>query len=327
MQGPVIEPIDDQVVTVGDDLRFELHADQPGVDWSFASSIPGVEDRAAVFDRGGGDALFHYRPDARDVGRWVFDFRAEGGGGVSIESASIEVRPPSDAAPVFLRPLGAGASVEADCIELDVVVADPDSTSVAIRQVEPLIAGAALVPDGALSATWRWCPDAAQRAQPRHLLTLAADDAVHPPSLLRYQLVLPGGCVDDPHEEDDGPATERWLDLDHAPARSAGDQICAGDDDWFGLALYPGETLHVVARFDVAPDGGTGGGPGGGGDLDLRLDDDAGVTVARALAAGSDESLAFSSDGGGLYHLVVQGWQDAENAYDLCAGLTAGDCP
>jgi hypothetical protein len=318
VQGPVVEPVDDQIAVVGRELRLELHADQPDLSWSFASSILGVEDRAAITARDGGGALFRFRPDARDVGAWVFDFRAEGGGGASIESAAIEVRPAPAAAPAFLRPLGAGTALDADCVELDVVVADADSPVVDVVQVEPLIAGAALVAAGPLAATWRWCPDAAQRAQDRFLLTLAADDGEHPPALLRYQLVL-RGCLDDAGEEDDGPATERWLDLDQPAARTTGDRICPGDADWFGLGLFPGETLHVVARFPVDA--------AGAGDLDLRLDDDAGATVARAEAPGSDESLAFTSADGGAYHLVVHGWQDAANSYDLCAAVGAGTCP
>jgi hypothetical protein len=27
------------------------------------------------------------------------------------------------------------------------------------------------------------------------------------------------------------------------------------------------------------------------------------------------------------YHLVVRGWQGAQNQYDLCVGLSATDCP
>ncbi|HUS63494.1 MAG TPA: hypothetical protein VMZ28_03085, partial [Kofleriaceae bacterium] len=191
VSGPAIEPVDDQIAVVGDELRVELHADQPDLSWSFASSVLGVEDRAAISARAGGGALFRFRPAAGDVGAWVFDFRAEGGGGASIESATIEVRPAAGVPPAFLRPLGAGTEVDAGCVELAVVVTDADSTAVDILQVEPLVAGAALVPDGPLAATWRWCPDAAQRARDRFLLTLAADDGDHPPVLLRYQLLLP----------------------------------------------------------------------------------------------------------------------------------------
>lgn len=314
VQGPLIEPVEDQVVAVGDELRLELRAGDPA-EWSFWSNAD-TGARATLTARPDG-ALFRFRPSAQDVGRWVFDFRADGDGGASIESAGIEVRPALDAAPVFRRPVGAGTAVDGDCIELDVVVTDQDSTAVAIREVEPRIAGATLVQDGDLTATWRWCPDDGQRGEERFVLTLAADDGVHPAALLRFQLVL-GPCRDDGHEEDDGPATERWTDLDRSPVLFGGNQICAGDDDWYGLELYPGETFTAAARFDA---------PSPAGDLDLFLRDPGGAAVAAAQAVGSAERLTFTSEDGGAYHLVVHGWQGAANAYDLCASLAGSDCP
>jgi hypothetical protein len=311
--GPVIEPIEDQEVAVGDELRLEVWT-AGDVSYHSGSGDPGA--RASLTPRDGG-ALFRFRPVADDVGPWVFDFRADGDRGASVETVHVDVRPALGAAPVFRRPVGAGTEVSGDCIELDVAITDQDSAAVAIRQVEPLIAGAELVPGGALAATWRWCPDADQRAAGRTLLTLAADDGDHPPVLLRYQLVMTG-CRDDPFEEDDGPATERWIDLDLATVRMTGNQICSGDDDWSGFALHAGETVEVHASFDA---------PTAAGDLDLVVQGEDGTPVAVAQEAGSNEHMSVTSEAGGVYHLVVHGWQGASNAYDLCASLDPAACP
>ena len=196
--GPTIDPIDDQVVAVGDELLIEIAATSPDagdVRYDFTSNAPDLGDRAGLARRPDGRAVFRWRPSAEDVGSWIFDFTARDDAGASTESVQIAVRSTigANSIPLFHRPLGAGIAVDAadDCIEVAVETTDQDSREVTIAQEEPLIEGAELLQDGEMSATWRWCPTSDQRAlEDRHLLTLSADDGDSPKAIKRYQIIL-----------------------------------------------------------------------------------------------------------------------------------------
>ena len=41
----------------------------------------------------------------------------------------------------------------------------------------------------------------------------------------------------------------------------------------------------------------------------------------------SNEALTWPISVTGTYYLVVHGWSDSENSYDLCIGLQGSDCP
>lgn len=238
--------------------------------------------------------------------------------------------------PVFRRPIGAGVVVDPSvdpCVELDVLAADEDSLAVNLVEVDPFIAGAELMAVDSHSALWRWCPQPAQREVARHLLTLAAEDGDHPPTILHYQIVLrsaDSGCQDDLAEDDDDTGTARWIDLDQPVYRAAGSQICSGDDDWYGLYLFAGETVNAAASFEAAE---------AGGDLDLHVVDPVGAVVVgcredepvgcttNGQSAGSDERLAWEAPADGTYHLVVHGWDGSRNSYDLCVSLEPDRCP
>ena len=196
--GPAIDPIEDQVVAVGDELSIEIAAtsgDAAGVRYDVTSNAPDLGDRAGLAPRPDGTALFRWRPNAADVGTWVFDFTATDGAGSSTESVQIDVRSTigDSSIPLFRRPLGAGVAIDGadDCVEVAIETTDQDSPEVAIAEEEPLIEGAALLQDGAMSATWRWCPTEEQRAlRDRYLLTLSADDGDGPKAIKRYQIIL-----------------------------------------------------------------------------------------------------------------------------------------
>lgn len=195
--GPDIDPIGDQVVAVGHELSIAIVATSPNgapLLYRFDSNLPGLDDRASIVKRPDGSAVFRFRPSARDIGAWVFDFHAFDDNAISTESIVIDVRSAigNDSIPVFRSPLGAGTVLgnDSDCVELDIEISDQDSTEVMLDEQAPGIAGAELVQTTAMTAIWRWCPSAQQRAAAdRHLLTLIADDGDNPAAIKRYQII------------------------------------------------------------------------------------------------------------------------------------------
>ena len=198
-EAPIIEPVPDQEVAVGDELVLVLHAasrDGPArTAFSVDTDAPHVDERTDLLRRPDGSAVFRFRPSAQDVGRWLFDFRARDSGGTALEEVVVTVRRARPGAgPIFRRPLGAGTALDltrAECADLEVEVSDPDSASLRITQAPPIIAGSALERLGPGQARWRWCPTSAQAtARDRYLLSLSADDGRGPPTLLHFQIVL-----------------------------------------------------------------------------------------------------------------------------------------
>jgi hypothetical protein len=196
--GPTVDPIDDQVVAVGEELVIEIRASNGGnsdIRYEYSSNAPDTSG-AKVSKRPDGTGLFTWTPTAADVGSWVFDFAAADGSGKTTESVAVEVRSAvgSNSLPLFRRPLGAGTAVnavEGECFEISMLVTDQDSTEVTFAEEEPRIEGGTLFQESEFEAIWRWCPTAEQvKAQDRYLLTLSADDGVNPKSLKRYQVIL-----------------------------------------------------------------------------------------------------------------------------------------
>jgi len=196
---PMLEPIDDQLVQVGTELRLELRAsdaDGDALDFSFAADVPGIHDRAALTRSPAGTGVFRWTPMAADVGLWHFDFVASDGAVETTLPVAIEVRSAVGAmsAPVFRAPLGSGTTLDLgqrQCAEVAIAVDDPDSTDVVLAEEEPRIEGAVLDAPGGVAATWRWCPSQAQaNADDRFPLTLSADDGANPKTLKSYLIVL-----------------------------------------------------------------------------------------------------------------------------------------
>jgi hypothetical protein len=197
--GPAIDPIDDQVVAVGDELYIEVHADSPegrALTYAFSSNHPRLGDRATIALRPDGSGLFRWKTTAFDIGTWVFDFTAEGDGGAATESVEIEVRSAigANTIPLFQRPVGAGTALDmtrSECVEVAIEASDQDSLAVTFAEEEPRIEGGELLQDGDMDAIWRWCPTADQlELRDRYLLTLSADDGDNPKAIKRYQIIL-----------------------------------------------------------------------------------------------------------------------------------------
>jgi hypothetical protein len=199
-RGPTLEALDDQVAVVGTELVLALRASDPDgdeVDFTFRAPIEGIQDSARITRRPDGSGLFRWTPLADDLGTWFFDFTARDGDGEDTLTVLVDVRATAaGSAPVFREPLGSGTTLDLDqmpCLDLPVVVEDQDSPMVVLGQEAPLVEGAELHAASGLSATWSWCPNAAQLAEDRHPLVLTADDGANPIVRKNFLVVLRQG--------------------------------------------------------------------------------------------------------------------------------------
>jgi len=205
---PQLDQMDEQIAAVGQELTIQLRAsdadnDEIRYDYNCAELVdlaarplgPSIES----FQNG--LALFRWIPQADDVRPepYQFDFIVSDGKSESRRSTSITVRSQGGSgAPVFVRPIGSGTTLELDnnpCVELAIEVLDTDSTSTELGQEAPLIEGATLEKTGPFTGLWQWCPSPEQlQVQDRFYLRLSADDGENPKTvkLPPYLIVVVG---------------------------------------------------------------------------------------------------------------------------------------
>ena len=186
-EAPEFVGLEDQVGFVGSEIFFEIRATDSEVatlTFEVESTAP-TAGRASLVPAGngnGGSALFRWTPEADDIGIWIFDFVVSDGVNRTVESIAIEVQSIEGGAPVFRQPLGAGTTLDltsTECLNLQVMVEDPDSVDVQITQEEPIIDGSSLE-ETEEGLRWTWCPSSEQVASgDSFVLSLAADDGEH----------------------------------------------------------------------------------------------------------------------------------------------------
>ncbi len=197
-KAPVLGPLSDQVVSVNQPLSFSLLGSDPeGAQLSFSLSTDaeGITRRATLTPAGSDAAVFSWTPLATDIGTHVVGFTVSDGSKSDSRAVTIEVKSSvGNGVPVFRKPLGTGTTLDLatrKCAEVQVEVEDPDSPGVTIEEVEPKIAGAELIQDSGLTATWQWCPSPAQvQAADVHTLRLSADDGDNPKVSKNFVIVL-----------------------------------------------------------------------------------------------------------------------------------------
>ncbi|MDY0063169.1 MAG: pre-peptidase C-terminal domain-containing protein, partial [Myxococcota bacterium] len=121
-------------------------------------------------------------------------------------------------------------------------------------------------------------------------------------------------CTDDRLEENDTAATATPL----AAGELADLAICAGDLDWFSFVLPARGTADLELSFSHVD-----------GDLDLYLVDAAGEWIlAFSNGEGDEESISYTSEAGGSFFAVVEGYAGAEAPYSLTLELhqAGGGC-
>lgn len=138
-------------------------------------------------------------------------------------------------------------------------------------------------------------------------------------------------CVDDSSDtggkNDDNQSQARDADIGGGPYKSAGQQICSADDDWFKVFMVKDETIKATLKFTQTK---------ASEDLDLYLYDIAGkqLTVCteadpwtcdstNGQSSSSNENLSWKIPVSGDYYVVVHGWEGASNKYDICIDYTS----
>jgi len=198
---PALLDVGDQVAVVGQQLVLQLVASDPdGDSLTFeiaAAGVPDLETTAAITKTPAGQGIFTFTPLASQIGVHLFDFSVNDGDHRFTLTITIEVRGAlgTGTMPVFRKPLGAGTVLDldqGDCMELEVEIADPDSTSITLEQEPPLIEGASLAVDAnGLGGSFSWCPSRQQvENDDRYYLTLSADDGDNPAVVKEFVIVL-----------------------------------------------------------------------------------------------------------------------------------------
>ena len=181
-----LQPIGTQIATVGEEFQLELElVDLAGVRPGFSIASPTIPDLMSRPNRptfavfGSGGAYVRWIPVVSDSG--IHEMTITATDGDYSTSQQFEIRITSgNAAPVFLRPLGAGLTLDLsreNCFGFTVEVQDTDTVAGTIQLASPVIDGYELIRTGDWSAEFEWCPTASQiTAQSRYELNLLADD-------------------------------------------------------------------------------------------------------------------------------------------------------
>lgn len=199
---PSITDPGDQTAIVGQQLRIDILATDPdgdSLDFRFAAGgVPDLAQTATMSIAPDGRGVFTFTPLASQLGSHLFDFVVSDGDNDATVTININVigAGGDGTLPVFRKPLGNGTVLDleqADCVDFEIAVDDPDSSTVTLSQVPPTIQDSDLSADSSgLNGRWSWCPNREQlEAADRYDLTLSAQDIpANPATLKDYVVVL-----------------------------------------------------------------------------------------------------------------------------------------
>ncbi len=210
-EAPQFSALSDHTAYVNVEFGLSLQAYDPDGDqltFSYASDIADIDSRATLEKTASDRAQFTWMPLVSDIGQHAFDFTVSDGQNTTQETITIDVvwQGEGSTAPVFVQPLGTGTTLDLTvqgCIEVPIVVEDPDSGTVNLGQEDPVIEGATLTQADELTGSWNFCPSQAQiAADDRYTVVFSADDSDNPKTEKPYLVVLrtdsKGTCPGDP---------------------------------------------------------------------------------------------------------------------------------
>jgi hypothetical protein len=136
-------------------------------------------------------------------------------------------------------------------------------------------------------------------------------------------------CIDDDFEEDDSQSAATYAEVFGTPFSATDRMLCSGDDDWYEIALFTGETVEVDLTFDQTSFDE---------DLDLHFHDVDGLdltpcteaapqtcSAAQGQSATSNEHFEFTLAQSGCFpctfYVRVHGFAGAESPYAIALGL------
>ncbi len=197
---PSVDPISPQTATVGQELVVLIQGRDPEGDaLTFtldAPSIKDIDERAHPprFETFGPQAAyFHWIPMAMDVGVHELTVVLSDGKNETRVDFTVTVQS-GNAVPVFRKPLGDGTTLDMStqqCLDVDVVVEDLDSSEVDIYLEDPIEPGYEFSQDDPLAGTFSWCPKPKQvEASDLYVLNLAANDRDGHITKKKYTIVI-----------------------------------------------------------------------------------------------------------------------------------------
>jgi hypothetical protein len=175
-----------------------LRASDPEGDklsFSFSSPKPLTGATITPYGSDGSQATFKWTPLMSDIGQVPVDFEVTDGGSSVTETVTIDVQQTTAAnrPPEFVAPLHGTTTMNltmTKCLDVAIMVKDPDSPKVTFAEAGTRIDGAKLTVTGDFSATWHWCPSDAQiDASDVYILTVTASDGMAT-TPLNYRIVL-----------------------------------------------------------------------------------------------------------------------------------------
>lgn len=120
-------------------------------------------------------------------------------------------------------------------------------------------------------------------------------------------------CAADSDEEND--TAQEPTVLEGAAVTRSARSLCEEDEDWYLVALYPGEAMDARIDFTHVA-----------GDLSLELYDSAGGLLEAAQTDADQEVVALTADARRDVLLRVPGAEGLINLYDLSVSITPGAC-
>ncbi|MGM0595554.1 MAG: pre-peptidase C-terminal domain-containing protein [Myxococcota bacterium] len=192
-----------------------VDSDSDNLDFSFeAPDIEDIDNRShppTLMSAGAKSAYFRFTPLASDVGEHHITIFVSDGSNKTSATMTINVNSSTgtNPFPVFVSPLGSGTTLDLSkhtCIDVEILVEDPDSNTVDISMSEPILEGYQLVQDSPqdFEAIFSWCPTKKQiEESERYTLNLVADDREDHLTHKRYVIILRRDlnnedCQDDP---------------------------------------------------------------------------------------------------------------------------------
>ena len=103
------------------------------------------------------------------------------------------------------------------------------------------------------------------------------------------------------------------MGLRPSPSHAVQPRVCAANDDFFRISPQQACTTTIVAQFRHAD-----------GDIDLKLQDSAGVEIGSSTSSDDDESIEFVAPNNNVIVARVFGFQAVQNRYRL---VTTTVCP
>jgi len=262
-QAPLLGAIDDQWALVSQELALRMDGrdtDGDPLTWVVSSdSLDGLPGRSR-FDTDRSGATFIWTPLISDVGEHTVTVGLSDGEAVTSRSFTVSVGAgEGSTSPAFVQPLGTGGTLDlatGACLELPVVVTDPDTPGVTLGQAEPVIQGSELRQEKELEGTWSWCPTREQtNASDRYNLRLTADDFENPTVVKDYLVVLRGGdgegCPGDFPDVGHSPRDWSWLSEVQIEAEVSDDEGLKFEPLLYYTLSDPGDEPDIAQMVQV----------------------------------------------------------------------------